>query len=82
MEPILWCITFEYIDGGIGNVFSIGVDMDVETAEHLVVEHLRDTFDEEYQPEVTMNDLEIGEIYWVEVPDEIDNFYVVLEEKE
>lgn len=82
VQTRLWCITYEHLDGGSFNIFSIGVDMDDETAELLVVNDLKKTFGKEDQDDVTIDSLDIGEIYFEAVPEEIDNWQVLLVETE
>lgn len=73
----LWCITYEHIDGGCSNLFTVGVDMDAETADMLVLDRFKEYMDDD---DITLENCEVGEIFWEEVPSEVDGFNVILEE--
>jgi hypothetical protein len=78
VQPRLWCITYEHLDGGSFNVFTVGVDMDDKTAEMLVVNNLKKTFNKDDQDNITIDNLDIGNIYFEAVPLEVDNHSVIV----
>lgn len=75
MTPNLYAITFDYTDGvtffGHYNIFSVEVDMDKDTAEKRVLDHIKDSIDED-EWLYYKDDIDIGEIIWKQVPDVVD----------
>ena len=68
----LWVITFEHQEPM--NIFSVGVDMDDETAEMLVLKELNTD-----NEDMTLQDFEVGRVFWEAVPSKVDGFDVRIE---
>lgn len=74
----LFVITYEHLDGGVLNIFTVGVDMDDATAEMLVVKDLAKTLEPEFRKDATIENFDVCNIQWEAVPNEVDGWQVVL----
>lgn len=60
----LYIIVYDHQDSEPNWFHTVGVDMDQETAELLVVKHLADTYDEKFRDELTFEDLDVNNVWY------------------
>lgn len=90
MNPKLYTIIYEVTDegrptGDIKAFNTVGVDMDEGTATLLAINNYKSGFAIEGTDDEELSDdffrEELGDIHWLEIPDEIDNFEITVKEK-
>ena len=77
VQPRLWCITVE-TEGAPFNIFTIGVDMDDETAEYLVKLDVSSGAHGDNLDDYDLSNYGIGIITFECVPEEVDNHALLL----